>query len=530
MNAFIFIFVWILALSQINFLFGQGGAIDQYFMESYEMRERMVADKFRPRYHFIAPEGWWNDVNGAVFWNGRYHIGYLQKISNGEGERDFSSWQHISSRDLLHWRYHKASLREPFGGLKGDYFNSGDVMDGMEVPTIITNMPRHGIVIYQSFDENLDEWTPLPENPVIPVAPGELGQQKRSTVYPECMIFDPSGWKEGDTYYALIGSKNFRPGYEGDSTSLFKSKDLRNWEYIGPFYKPDRKWTSEEEDCACSDFFRFGEKHMLVMHVHSPYRKSQYYIGRYENEQFYPEIHGQLGWLGANVAGPETLLDDKGRRIFWGWVSDARLMGEERYWSSAMTIPWHFSPAEDNSLKIDPVEELRSLRYDEKHHKDIILSEGDEIVVHGFESDCAEVKLTLEPQDASRFGLKLFCSPDQEEETVITYDRHKQEFTIDFEKASLKEIEYDVGRHHPRLKRGTLKQTIPYILPANQTLKLDVFLDRSILEIFVNSEICLVQRVYPTRNDSTQVRLFSQDGRLKAHNLKRWKMDATNPW
>ena len=81
MKVFIFIFVWIPALSQINFLVGQDGAIDQYFMKSYEMRERMVADKFRPRYHFIAPEGWWNDVNGAVFWNGRYHIGYLQKIS-----------------------------------------------------------------------------------------------------------------------------------------------------------------------------------------------------------------------------------------------------------------------------------------------------------------------------------------------------------------------------------------------------------------------------------------------------------------
>tara|TARA_Y100000588_G_scaffold177332_1_gene191314 strand:- start:2522 stop:3109 length:588 start_codon:yes stop_codon:yes gene_type:complete len=137
---------------------------------------------------------------------------------------------------------------------------------------------------------------------------------------------------------------------------------------------------------------------------------------------------------------------------------------------------------------------------------------------------------TLEPQDASRFGLKLFCSPDQEEETVITYDRQKQEFTIDFEKASLKEIDYDVGRHHPRLKRGTLKQTIPYTLPANQTLNLDIFLDRSILEIFVNSKICLVQRVYPTRNDSTQVRLFSEDGRLTARDLIKWEMDATNPW
>lgn len=73
---------------------------DDYLMESYEMREKLVADKFRPRYHFAPPEGRWNDINGAVFWKGRYHIGYLQKIANGPGERDFSSWQHISSRDL----------------------------------------------------------------------------------------------------------------------------------------------------------------------------------------------------------------------------------------------------------------------------------------------------------------------------------------------------------------------------------------------------------------------------------------------
>ena len=181
---------------------------DDYWMEAYEMREKLVRDKFRPRYHFLPREGGWNDINGAVFHNGRYHIGYLQKISTKPGERDFSSWQHISSRDLLHWRYHPASLDEPFEGLHGDYFNSGDVIDGAEVPTIITNMPRHGVVVYQSFDDNLDEWVAHPNNPVIPVAPGELGLQWRSEEYPECMIFDPSGWKEGDTYHVLVGSKN----------------------------------------------------------------------------------------------------------------------------------------------------------------------------------------------------------------------------------------------------------------------------------------------------------------------------------
>lgn len=503
---------------------------DDYWIEAYEMREKFVRDKFRPRYHFLPPEGRWNDINGAIFHNGRYHIGYLQKISTKKGERDFSSWQHISSRDLLHWRFHPASLDEPFEGLYGDYFNSGGVILGAEVPTIITNMPRHGVVVYQSFDDNLDEWVPHPNNPVIPVAPGELGRQKRSEEFSECMIFDPSGWKDGDTYYILVGSKNYRPGYEGDSTSLFKTKDFEDWEYVGPFYKSDRKWTGADEDCACSDFFPFGDKYMMLMHTHEPYRHSQYYIGSMRNDQFLPEIHGRLSRPGANVAGPETLVDDEGRRIFWGWVKDGSLVGKDLGWESIMTIPWHLSPAKDNSLRITPVEELQSLRYNEQRHANLTLSEGDDRVVEGFDSDCAEIKLRLKPQDASRFGVKLFCSPELDEETVITYDSEKQEFVIDFEKASLSEVEYDIGRAQPKLKRGTLKQTIPFPLRDNGSLDLDIFIDRSIIEVFVNSEICLVQRVYPTRGDSTQIRLFSEDGMVKATKLYKWEMDATNPW
>ena len=243
---------------------------DDFLMESYQLREKMVADKFRPKYHFLPPQGRWNDINGAIFFNGRYHLGYLQKIRNGPNEIDFSSWQHISSRDLLHWSYHTAYLDEPLEGKKGDYFNSGDIMEGVEIPTIITNMPRKGICIYQCHDANLSHWTPLAENPVIPIDTDQ---------FPECVIFDPSGWKAGDTYYALIGNKNHRPGYEGDSTSLFKSKNLKQWNYVGPFYKSSRRWTAEIEDCACSDFFRFGEKQMLLMHTHRPFNKCQYYIG-----------------------------------------------------------------------------------------------------------------------------------------------------------------------------------------------------------------------------------------------------------
>ncbi len=496
---------------------------DDYLMESYELREKLVGDKFRPKFHFLPPEGRWNDINGAMFWKGRYHIGYLQKIANDPNERDFSSWQHVSSRDLLHWSYHKAYLREPLEGKKGDYFNSGDVMEGGEVPTIITNMPRKGICIYQCYDDNLDNWIPLAENPVIPV-----DADQAATEFPECVIFDPSGWKEGDTYYALIGNKNQRPGYEGDSTSLFKSRDLREWEYVGPFYKSDRKWTEEIEDCACSDFFRFGEKHMLLMHTHRPFLKCQYYIGRYENEQFYPEINGQISHLGSMLAGPETLIDDKGRRIFWGWISDAR-DAEIHGWNSIMSLPWHFTPAEDNTLKINPVDELKSLRFNEKQYSDLTLSENEEVVIEEFASDCMEVKMTIEPYKATQFGIKLFCSEGGEEETIIIYDTHRKEFVIDFEKASGdKNLAYPCGPEV--LTRGNLRQTIPYDLAGNKALDFNIFIDKSVIEIFVNSDICLVQRVYPMREDSKHIRLFTRDNKISAKDLVKWDMDATNPW
>ena len=72
-----------------------------------EFRERLMADPYRPAYHFAFPEdnGRPGDPNGAFFANGRYHLMYLY---NREG---FGfSWGHVSSTDLLHWRHHPDAI------------------------------------------------------------------------------------------------------------------------------------------------------------------------------------------------------------------------------------------------------------------------------------------------------------------------------------------------------------------------------------------------------------------------------------
>ena len=269
---------------------------------------------------------------------------------------------------------------------------------------------------------------------------------------------------------------------------------------------------------------------MLLMHTHRPYAKTQYYIGLYENEQFYPETNGQLSHLGSLVAGPETLVDDRGRRIFWGWIRDARGDDWVEYgWNSMMTLPWHFTPASDNSLLIDPVEELRSLRYDERRHDDVTLSEGEERVIEGFESDCMEIKLTIEPSDAALFGMKLLSSPGGEEETVVTYDAERQQFVVDFERAS-EDGGLTYGRNAQSYNRGARQQIVPHPLEVGGRLDLDIFVDRSVIEIFVNSRICIVQRVYPARDDSKGFRLFTKDRPISVRDITKWEMDATNPW
>jgi beta-fructofuranosidase len=278
---------------------------------------------------------------------------------------------------------------------------------------------------------------------------------------------------------------------------------------------------------------------MLLMHTHSPYSKCQYYIGEYENGSFSPEHHGQLSHLGSGVFGPETLKDGKGRRIFWATVRDAK-SHLETGWYSVMTLPWVLTPDENNLVKISPAEELEKLRYAPVAEEDRILAAGGELTLPALSSDCMELALTVTPRGGDKFGIKLLCSPDGGEETVIRYDKAKSAFTVDFRNSSMdKSLTYPGVTAPIPSKKGepadlseknvVTRQTVPYEL-KNESLELRVFVDKSIIEIFVNGDVCIVQRVYPTRNDSKEVKLFSEDGETLFGKICKWEMDGTNPW
>ena len=61
-------------------------------------------------------------------------------------------------------------------------------------------------------------------------------------------------------------------------------------------------------------------------------------------------------------------------------------------------------------------------------------------------------------------------------------------------------------------------------VPANEPLKLRVFIDRSVVEVFANGRQYAAVRVYPSRSDSVGVSLRSQGTETKVRSLDAWQM------
>lgn len=485
------------------------GSLELALRGARELRERLWNDPHRPGYHLLPPDGFFNDVNGTIFWKGRYHVFYLGRMPNpspGESaEYDWLPvWDHSSSSDLVHWIHHPPAIVPLFDGTTPKGIYSGDAVENAPVPTLIYHVPGQGTCIATSDDDMLVNWTPLPENPVIP--------ERTDSV--EYRVFDPCAWYEDGVYHALIGNKNRRPGYEGDCTSLFTSNDLRGWEYVGPFYKSERRWTEEVEDCACPDFYPLGDRHMLLMHTHRPYGQCQYYLGRYENHAFYPQDHGRMNWPGGSLSAPETLLDDKGRRIFFGWIREAPAFYCDQWagcfetgWGSVMSLPRMLSLDQNGKLLIDPVSDLQALRKNHRGWERIVLNPNEERILAEATGDCLELCLVVEPGDAQQVGVKVRCSPDGEEQTVIIHDGRRSVISI------------ETG------EPGEKIQEAPFDLSAGEPLELRIFLDRSVLEVFANRRQCVTHRIYPERADSLGVRVFASGTQIELRSVDVWDME-----
>lgn len=515
-----------------------------------ELREHLLNDPYRPGYHFAIPEdlGQPGDPNGAFYANGRYHLMYLYNRRGTEGWKGNGfCWGHISSCDLVHWRHHPDAIG-PGDGDGGCFSGGGFVDDDGSAYISYWRLPLEdgktegtGIGIARSRAPHYDTWEKLN----VPSLDGtefgilEIRDEAGDPVY--VGNADPSNiWKKDGYYYMEAGNlpilnklgreEDSPVEYRGDWVDLFRSSDLITWEYVHRFYQRDvtHRWTQDSEDDMCPSFLPLprsregGEmsgKYLQLFISHN--RGCQYYIGEYDQDRdvFIPETHGRMSWVDNTFFAPEALIDGRGRQIMWAWLIDNPNDNVDddlqNGWSGVYGLPRVLWLGDDATLRVAPAPELSVLRYNGRSFADKTLSGDEEWELDGINGASCEISVTIAPHSAHRIGLQVRTSGNREETTLLYYNVETEKLTFDATRSG------DKGR--------MVVEEAPLKL-AHERLRLRVFIDKSVIEVFANDRQAITRRVYPARDDSDRVRLFCAGGSASFSDIETWEMMPSNSW
>jgi len=388
-----------------------------------------------------------------------------------------------------------------------------------------------------------ERWTKFGENPVVgsthwgwTLSHDADGREVRYA------SADPSNiWKKDGKYYMVAGNlcllndngrKPDSPeAMKGDCVYLFESSDLKSWTYRHPFYQRrvsetrSSGWTDPDEDNMCPSFLPLPDahgapsgKHLLLFISHN--RGCQYYIGTYDKgaDVFLPESHGRMTWVDRAYFAPEALIDGRGRQIAWVWLLDNPAQDfTVRGWSGVYGLPRSLWLREDGSLGIAPVDELQGLRMNGRSWGDVVLEPGQVRTLDGFPGDRCELSVECDSVSASRLALDVRSTLQGGTRTTIRYEAQSGHLVFDATRSGA-----DGWRREERA---------PFALAAGESLRLRVFVDGPIVEVYANDRQAICRRVYPSEGKAaTIVRVSAVGGRAELSSVKAWEISPTNAY
>ena len=462
-------------------------------------RQSLATDPYRPLYHFSPPGFGTHDPAGLCWWKGKYHFFYLFSIPGvlwGRG--------HAVSDDLVHWRDLPMLPKSIRGGTGQVWADKDRVILGVAGSKVAT-----------ASDPMLLKWT---QHPL------KTGG-------------DNFIWREGEYYYLTRPKRNGKTVLE-----IIRSKDLAKWESLGN-YLEDGHFTDPGTDCSCNNVLSIGKgKHLVLFFTHN--QGPKYYIGTSDLQKgrFTIEKHGRMNYgpvMRGSLHAPSGFVDPKGRCIgMWNimkCVVNDNFLGTS---GGVISLPRRlslsdrrtgkgFDKRELNPLCIEPIAELKKLRFSPVKVANLDIPANGEKTLPGVKGRAMEIEAVIDPRKASEVGLRVLCSGDGKEQTTISLFMHawawpwksdKRALMVDVSRASLSPV---VASRTPEIGPLYLKDCEP--------LRLRVFIDRSIVEVFANGRQCLTLRAYPTRKDSTGVSFFARGGEAKLVSLVAYQMKSIWP-
>lgn len=483
--------------------------------EYAQYRARVKDHPYNPSYHFYAPDGMINDPNGLCFWNGKCHLFYQAYPPKDPRQH----WGHMYSEDMVHWKDLPLAIypEQEYAVFSGTTLVEDDRVIAMYHGRWIGNM------IATSSDPLLLNWEKSKANPVIPIPEEQL--ENRGTGHPYS-IFDPFLWKDETGYYALSGALYGKQEERGKNYKnimvehLFHSQDLEHWSYMGELAPSGFPQMPSGNDGACPYFWPLGNRYVLFIFSHEsgPYA----FIGdlnpvthRFVPDRLHKFNFGPLGC--SSYQAPCATPDGKGGIYLIFNTKDAH-PGLER--KGAMGLMYHVTLADDQKLRIKPVEEISSLHGRCFEVSNVKLNAFEEKMLD-IKGKALDIKMKIKRGNSRALRIEMLKSSDGREHTDVIihmptrYRPNIGYLTVDTTSSSLStEI------------MSRIPETTGFDLANDEELDVRILLDKCMLEVFVNDRVVLMQMMYPTLQDSENVSIAALGGDAVIEAIQIWQMDS----
>lgn len=487
---------------------------DDVLMKRFqESRDALSSDPHRPIYHFVSPESTMNDPNGLCFWQGQWHLFY----QGYPPEDPRQHWGHAISSDLIHWRDLPYAI---YPNPERCCFSGATLVEDDRVIAMYHGT-EVGNMVAVSSDPLLLNWEKLTGKAVIPaVEADDYGRPYR--------VFDPCIWKEGEYYYSLSGGH--ADGLRGvDSRKvdfIFRSKDLVEWTFMGEFVE-NQRFQLAGDDGACPYFWPIGHKHVLLTFSH--HRSAQYIIGEYDTtrQRLIAESYGNLncGAVGnGSIHAPSAFPDGHGGVDVIYNINPGK---PTKGWNQIMSLPRKYTLSDIGRLQIEPNGDYASLRTNPVRLENIGLAANREMVFEQISGTSLEIRAVFEPGPARLIDLRVFRSPDSSEFTSINVRKevgqaiagqwHHRAGLITIDPA-YSSVASDVAIRGP--------ETAEVELAEDEALDLHIFIDRSVVEVFVNGKQAVLLRVYPDKTESRGFSITARGNDAICRALEAWELTS----
>ncbi len=480
---------------------------------------RFADQVLRPRFHGMPAAGWTNECHGMTFSDGRYHL-FFQKNADGPYMARLH-WGHISSANLYDWREEKIAIAP------GDWYDikgcwSGCVFTDEEItgskPNIIyTAVDYVKAMIAQAAPESdeLINWEKNSKNPIINGRPSGLSDDFR----------DPYFFRNGNDAYIIVGSSaggvgtttlhKYNPtsktwSNNGDLffTGTNQATDGRFWEMPNITQMPDGRWLFTATPLETSEGVR-----------------TLYWTGSIGADgKFLPDANSSSPRLvemtsrdGFGLLSP-TIYRQDDKTLVLGIVPD-KLPASDNWnlgWAHCYSLPREWSLAEDGSLIQKPYSGLVGLRSETMYSQAGFDLSG--VVDLAPVSGRAVEICGIFEVSASAFGFNVFKSASGEGK--IYYNPASGELIADF--SGIQRLIND-----SRTYNGVYRCPLPVRPTEGENLKINLFIDHSIVDIFINDRWATSIRVFPTDKDANGIEAYS-DSTTKVTDLKAWVLDTNS--